>query len=99
MQTHAVVTVSRAGKGKKTFKNGKNAALERSVHIICNMHRQYLGVAKPRRNCGSCLLLFILKNQHGPHADRLLGSLNPYAYLLGSVDLEDACSGLKIRPY
>lgn len=99
MKTHAAVTVSRVGRGKKTFKNGKDAALERGVHVICNMHPQYRGVAKPRRNCGSCLLLFVLKNQHGPHAYERLGALNPYAYLLSSVDLEDACSGLKIKPF
>jgi len=90
MKIHAVVKVSRVGRGMAVFKNGKSAVVEKGVLIACEEHPQYRGVAKPRRSCASCLLLFALRNQpDGPRISR-----SPYDHVLSSIDFSYACAGL-----
>ncbi|MDP3954627.1 MAG: hypothetical protein Q8Q06_04425 [bacterium] len=67
-------------------------------HIRCKEHPRYSGKIKPKLDCNSCILIHILRYQHGPSADKKLGSLNPYQYLMESDEqgLEEALNNLEV---
>lgn len=65
--------------------------------IGCRKHRRYTGERKSNQYCDSCRLLYVLRHQWARDGERRLGSLNAYAYLIGDVDLEEACSGIKVK--
>lgn len=64
----------------------------------CHTHPRYTAEHKPKTNCGSCWLLYVLRWQFSEKTDEKVGALNPFVYLIGDVDLEDACSGIEARP-
>ena len=73
------------------METGKKSELS----VKCRHHR-YQATRKPGWNCDSCWLLFVLKYQMHKDGERRLGPFNPYAYVIGHVDLKKACTNLKI---
>lgn len=70
---------------------------KKSLVAKCKKHPRYAAERWSKTKCTTCLLLYVLRWQHDKKAERMLGSLNPYAYLLSGVDMEYACSYIKIH--
>lgn len=70
------------------------------LKIRCHSHPKYNAANKPLRSdmCTSCLLLYVLRWQFDKEADKHLGSLDPYVYMLSGVDMVKANAGLEARP-
>ena len=75
-----------------THTNGKNKLVAQ-----CHTHPRYMAVRKPRTKCESCWLLYVMRWQFNEKTDEKVGALNPFAYLIADVDLEDACSGIELK--
>lgn len=67
----------------------------KALMIRCHKHPNYLADERPQLFCQGCLLLYVLRHQHARNGPELLGSLNPYAYFLSGVNLEEACTELE----
>ena len=72
--------------------NGKKVLVAK-----CHAHPRYTAEHKPKTECGSCWLLYVLRWQYSEKTDEKVGAFNPFAYLIGDVDLEDACSGIEAK--
>ncbi|MDD5251157.1 MAG: hypothetical protein PHT12_00815 [Patescibacteria group bacterium] len=66
-----------------------------TLTVKCS-HHQYQATRKPGWNCDACWLLFVLKFQAHKDGERRLGPFNPYAYVIGHVNLKAACAALLI---
>lgn len=64
------------------------------LKICCQKHRTYRALRAPKK-CPSCMLVYILRHQHGRAPEEFLSGLNPYAYLIDN--LEEACGGLEVQ--
>ena len=65
------------------------------LNICCKKHPEYRGIRKS--SCSSCLVIFVLLHQNDDTPEESLGGLNPYAYLLGEVNLETALEGIVVK--
>lgn len=66
------------------------------LKIRCRQHSRYTAARiKPKTKCPSCRLLHIIRWQWDKRGEEKLGSVNPYALLIGDVDLEEAAAGLR----
>jgi hypothetical protein len=65
------------------------------MNIVCKLHPKYAAQRRPKTDCETCQLLYIIRWQNTPEADRWLGSVNPYWFI---ADTEEACEGLKVAP-
>lgn len=63
----------------------------------CHLHPWYRAEYKPKTKCSSCWLLYVMRWQYDAKGEGKIGSLNPYAFFLGEVDLEEACSGIEVE--
>lgn len=84
-----------------TAKQAQEVARTSAKRILatrCHVHPRYTAEHKPKTNCDSCLLLYVLRWQFDKKTDEKVGAFNPFAYLLSGVDLEDACSGIEAKP-
>ena len=75
--------------------SGIEANAQAPQKLSCPRH-SYQATRRPGWNCQTCWLLYVLTYQYESDAEDRLGSLNPYAYLIGDIDLRQVAGELEL---
>lgn len=62
------------------------------LRIRCRKHPRYNAI-KPKKNCVSCSLIYILRYQYSKTPDKYLGGIDPYQFI---GDLKEAAEGTEV---
>lgn len=70
---------------------------DKGLPIHCQKHPRYRALRKPKTRCKTCHLMYVIRYQNSGRADRYLGGLDPYQFIVSGYDeLHEACSELKV---